>query len=106
MGSFWARRTPSHVSSVSRLASRRPSRSSKKFTASGRLTRSAAFFTQPLSPQKHPIGRILGLVDAVIPELPQEIGEFALVGRRHLHADQHPTIVGPVIAVVKQADVP
>ena len=38
--------------------------------------------------------------------LPQEIGEFGLVGRRHLHTDQDPAIVGPVIAVVKQADIP
>src|SRR5450432_3696576 len=59
-----------------------------------------------LAPQKHPVGAVLGLVDAVVAQATQESGEFGLVGRRHLHPDEYAPVVGPVVAVMKQADVP
>src|SRR5450432_2646396 len=59
-----------------------------------------------LAPQKHAVGAVLGLVDAVVAQPTQESREFGLVGRGHLHPDQNAAVVGPVVAVVKQADVP
>src|SRR2546429_665806 len=36
----------------------------------------------------------------------QEALELGVVRRRHLHSDQHPAVVGAVVAIVEQADVP
>src|SRR5690554_423709 len=56
--------------------------------------------------QELPIGRVVGLLpigEADRIDMGDEIG----MGRgRHLHAHQHPSIVGTVIAVVEQRNVP
>src|SRR6185369_7743366 len=66
----------------------------------------AARRVMPSVPKEHPISRVTGLVDAVVAQAIEEGAKFSLVRWRHLHSDQHPPIVGAMVAVVKRADVP
>ena len=60
----------------------------------------------PSSAEEELIGRVLGFVPGTVAQGFQEGLEFLLFRRGHLHPHQHPAIVGAVIAVVEQADVP
>ena len=54
-----------------------------------------------LAAEKHPIGRIGRLVDPVVTEASEEAAEVGVIRGRHLHSDQHPPVVGAMIAVMK-----
>src|SRR5438128_10065847 len=58
------------------------------------------------SAEKEPVRRILALVDPWISHGLQEAPELRHLRAWDLHADQHAAIVGPVVAVVEEADVP
>ena len=57
-------------------------------------------------PQKQLVSRVLALVPMGVAKVGQEFLELAHVARRHLHADQHAAVVGAVVAVVEEADIP
>jgi hypothetical protein len=57
-------------------------------------------------PEEHPVRRIVGFLDAVVAEPREKGAELGLVRRRHLHSHQHAPVVGAVVAVVEEADVP
>src|SRR5689334_12215596 len=58
------------------------------------------------SAQEQSVDRIVGFVLAGIREPLDERAEGLLVGARHLQADQNAPVVGALVAVVEQADVP
>ena len=59
-----------------------------------------------LSAEKYPVGRIVAFFPVRIAEV-REMGlEFGGVAFRHVDAREDTAVVGTVIAVVKQADVP
>src|SRR5205807_696638 len=58
------------------------------------------------SAEKEPVRGILALVDPWIPHRLQEAPELRHLRARDLHADQHAAVVGAVVAVVEEADVP
>src|SRR5260370_14528511 len=61
---------------------------------------------RPRSTKKQPVRGIAAFVHVRIAELGEKTLEFAHLVARYLHADQHPAVVAPLIAVVEQADVP
>src|SRR5689334_6573580 len=65
-----------------------------------------AFSSASLAAEEHPVRRIGGLVDVVIAEAIEEPPKLRAFARRDLHADEHAAIVGAVVAVVKETDVP
>src|SRR5262249_42292038 len=56
--------------------------------------------------QEKAVGRVVGLVPVRVAELCEVLGEARPVRRRHLDARKHAAVIGAVIAVVEQADVP
>src|SRR5256884_8188089 len=56
--------------------------------------------------EEHPIRGVAGLLHIGVVQLVEVPQEFRPVGRRHLDTREHTAVVGPVIAVVEQADVP
>src|SRR6478672_8736838 len=56
--------------------------------------------------EEHPIGRIGRFVDVVITQTVEKTPELGAVLRRHLHADEHTPVVGAVVPVMEEADVP
>src|SRR6266478_1610830 len=56
--------------------------------------------------EEHPIRGVAGLLHVRVVQLVEVAQEFRPVGRRHLDTREHTAVVGPVIAVVEQADVP
>ena len=56
--------------------------------------------------EEQPIRGFPCFLDPRIAQLIEEGAEFGVVLRRHLDADQHAAVVGAVVAVVEQADVP
>src|SRR6187455_2010720 len=61
---------------------------------------------QLLPAEEHPVGRVGRLVDVVVAEPVEKAPELAAVARRHLHPDEHASVVGAVVAVVEEAYVP
>ena len=64
------------------------------------------FWRPSRSAEKELVHRVGALVPVGVAEVLQEGLECAHVARRHLHTDQHTAVVGAVIAVVEEADVP
>src|SRR3989442_3371131 len=56
--------------------------------------------------EKHPISRVRGLVDIVVAQPVEKNAKFGFVRGGYLHADEHPAVIGAVVPIVKQADVP
>src|SRR5205807_4629285 len=58
------------------------------------------------SDQEQPVCGVARLLGVRVTEIFQESPELLHLAGRNLHADQHPAVVGAVVAVVEQADVP
>ena len=56
--------------------------------------------------EEQPRRRVPGLLHVRIPELPQRLPERPPLARRHLDPGEHAPVVGAVVAVVEEADVP
>ena len=63
----------------------------------------------PVSPpaaEEELIRGVGGFVPVAVAQLAEELAECGLVVRRHLHAHEHSPVVGTVVAVVEERDVP
>src|SRR5207247_5539676 len=58
------------------------------------------------SDQEQPVCGVASLLGVRVAEIFQEAPELLHLAGRNLHADQHAPVVGAVVAVVEQADVP
>src|SRR5438876_3498505 len=58
------------------------------------------------SDQEQPVCGVASLLGVRVAEIFQELPELLHLAGRNLHSDQHPAVVGAVVAVVEQADVP
>src|SRR5688500_7813089 len=58
------------------------------------------------SEKEQPVRRVARLVPERISEFFQKSAKSTHLRPRHLHADQHAAVVGALVAVMEQADVP
>src|SRR5579872_2433680 len=58
------------------------------------------------STQKHPIRRVSGLFDVLVVQIAQVLEEVGPFAGRHLDTGEDAPVIGAMIAVMEQADVP
>ena len=56
--------------------------------------------------QKQLVGGVIRFIPMCVAKFFQELLELLHLRRRHLHADEYAPVIGTVVAVVEQADVP
>src|SRR5690606_34157262 len=60
----------------------------------------------PSAPEEDAVGGVCRLFHIGVAQVFQVQAQLLAVGERHLHTRQHPALVGAVVAIVEQADVP